>query len=446
MHIAHDDEKYCSDTHLMNAKLVHDDLNAGGGSEYLALSTINTLNEMGFQVDLASFTQPNINEIKKDFGISDLSIRNVERIDIFSLLQADSHSKAAAKVYGDDSGYDLVINTHGDLLPYYNNSDDSSRRRTDSRRRKNFITYCHFPLLPQLVDEGNDDGGGYMKFINKWTSQDHLTADKDPGRKMLANARRMYDEMMRHATVVLTNSQFSGEAIEHRYTQVKPVVVYPPVDVKKFHEVFIHSGKREENSILVLSRFSPDKQVENAIKIAGILKKDRETSNVKMTLAGNISKDDQQYLETLKQMIDDSNLQDNVHIEVDVSFPRLLELMKQSRVFLHPLAGEPFGIAIVEAMSAGLIPVVPRVGGNTEFVPSEYQFHNLEEAADIIAKRALASSDSSQERSRMGEIASRFSVSNFNRNLKSVISAFLAAASAAAAPKEEEGKKRAESA
>lgn len=97
MHIAHDDEKYCSDAHLMNAKLVHDDLNAGGGSEYLALCTINTLNEMGFQVDLASFTQPNINEIKKDFGISDLSIRNVERIDIFSQSCPILSSRLAAK-------------------------------------------------------------------------------------------------------------------------------------------------------------------------------------------------------------------------------------------------------------------------------------------------------------------------------------------------------------
>ncbi|WP_158384890.1 glycosyltransferase [Candidatus Nitrososphaera evergladensis] len=397
----------------------------------MALSAINTLNEMGFQVDLASFTQPNVKEIKRDFGISDLAIRNVEKIDIFSLLQADkddkshdqagSHSEAAAKVYGDDDRYDLVINTHGDLLPYYYHDDDEhddNIKRTGLR--KNFVTYCHFPLLPQLVDDGS-----YMKFINKWTSMD-LAADKDPGRKILTSSRKMYDTMMQHANVVLTNSQFSRNAIEQHYNKVNPVVVYPPVDVKKFHDVFTYSGKKEENSILVLSRFSPDKQIENAVKVAGILK-DKETS-AKMTLAGNISEDDQQYLEKLKQMIDDSNLQDNVHIEVDVSFPRLLELMKQSKVFLHPLAGEPFGIAIVEAMSAGLIPVVPHVGGNTEFVPSEYQFHSLEEAADIIAKRALAASDSLQDRSKMGEIASRFSVGNFNKNLKSVISPLLVSA------------------
>jgi glycosyltransferase involved in cell wall biosynthesis len=124
-------------------------------------------------------------------------------------------------------------------------------------------------------------------------------------------------------------------------------------------------------------------------------------------------------------MTEENRLHDNVHFEVDASFPRLLELMKESRVLLHPLAGEPFGIAIVEAMSAGLIPVVPDIGGNTEFVPKEYQFHNLDEAADIIAKRALVVPDHSPERSAVANIASRFSINNYQKNLRNIIETLL---------------------
>src|ERR687891_1190769 len=41
-------------------------------------------------------------------------------------------------------------------------------------------------------------------------------------------------------------------------------------------------------------------------------------------------------------------------------------------------------MAIVERMAAGLISVVPNEGGPTEFVPREYLFNTIEQAAEII--------------------------------------------------------------
>jgi glycosyltransferase involved in cell wall biosynthesis len=58
--------------------------------------------------------------------------------------------------------------------------------------------------------------------------------------------------------------------------------------------------------------------------------------------------------------------------------------MSKSKVYLYPVAGEPFRIAVVEAMAAGLIPVVPYIGGNSEFVPQRYHYRTLEEPAEII--------------------------------------------------------------
>jgi len=48
------------------------------------------------------------------------------------------------------------------------------------------------------------------------------------------------------------------------------------------------------------------------------------------------------------------------------------------------MMGEHFGMAVLEAMAAGLIPVVPNEGGVIEFVPQEYQFNTIEQAAEII--------------------------------------------------------------
>jgi glycosyltransferase involved in cell wall biosynthesis len=43
-----------------------------------------------------------------------------------------------------------------------------------------------------------------------------------------------------------------------------------------------------------------------------------------------------------------------------------------------------FGISVVEAMSAGLIPVVPDVGGNSEFVLQQYHYNTFKQAVEII--------------------------------------------------------------
>jgi len=385
----------------MRAKIVHDDLNAGGGSERLAIATISLLAEMGFKVDLASFKKPDIEQLKKDFGdVADSIDVTFRPLEFFSMLGLKMATAANPSESDDtqNNEYDLIINTHGDLLPYYQTTDSSK-----------IITYCHFPVAPHLIEQGDS----YTRFIKRWTDVEDL--DEKLKKETLEKVSKTYDLMIKNTTVV-TNSNFSKKAIEERYgTEIKPTVVYPPVDVEKFRKAALHSNKRE-NTILVVSRFSPDKQLENAIEISKILVKDVDMQ-ARTVLVGNIAPGDEQYLDKLKQMIDD-----NIHIEVDASFDRLLELMRQSKIYLHPLAGEPFGISIVEAMSAGLIPVVPDQGGYTEFVPEYYQFHTHRQAADIIGKILIASDNDLQaERDKISESISKFSIESYKAGLRSVI-------------------------
>src|SRR5438874_8078844 len=84
-------------------------------------------------------------------------------------------------------------------------------------------------------------------------------------------------------------------------------------------------------------------------------------------------------------MVIDFGLTDYVTFEVNASLDNLHSIMKKSNVLFHPMIGEHFGIAVLEAMAAGLTPVVPSEGGLTEFVPREYQSNSLEEAAKIIS-------------------------------------------------------------
>jgi glycosyltransferase involved in cell wall biosynthesis len=178
--------------------------------------------------------------------------------------------------------------------------------------------------------------------------------------------------------------------------------------------------------VLVVSRFSADKEIENAITLANLLK-DRclrgKIQEIKMVIAGNFSELNYKYVRFLEKMILDYGLQDYVELVFGASFDRLLDLMKKSKVYFHPLAGEPFGIAIVEAMASGLVPIVPTIGGSSEFVPSEYQYHTIQQAADMIANilgeindgNALVRSD------RISNIVSKFSIQSYKKNLNNII-------------------------
>lgn len=419
----------------MRVKVVHDDINAGGGSERLAIATIGLLAEMGFKVDLASFNKPKIEELKKDFGdIVDFVDINPAHLDLFSMLGltnvAGSFQSASKKgdvsiqtppdTYSNDKEYDLIVNTHADLLPYYDQSGV-----LDSKKR--MITYCHFPIVPQLIQAGR--GRGYMRFIKRWTKMENIAPNLE--QRMLESVSKTYDLMMKNTTV-LTNSDFSKSAIEEHYGSIKPTVIYPPVEVEKFRNAALYSKKRE-NTILVISRFSPDKQLENTVEICKMLVQDVKVE-AKMVLVGNIAAGDEQYLEEIKKLIQNYGLENNVSTEVDVSFDRMLELMQKSKIYLHPLAGEPFGISIVEAMSAGLIPVVPDEGGYTEFVPEYYQFHTHQQAAEIIGKILIASDNSLQaERTQLSESVSKFSTESYKAGLRKVIESLISPATPAAA-------------
>ena len=415
---------------MMRAKVVHDNINAGGGSERLTIITIDLLAKMGFKIDLASFNKPDIEQLKKDFGnvVKAVDINPIP-LDLFSMIGlTDAHettptyseaegttlpNQMSRTAYSNNKDYTLIINTHGDVLPYYDQQELLSNKR--------IITYCHFPLVPKLMEE--DPSLDHMPVIKNWINNIEK-ARPDLKQKLIEKIAKTYDLMMTN-TIVLTNSYFSKRAIEKLYgSVVKPIVIYPPVDVEKFSSNALYSNERE-NMILVVSRFSPDKQLENVLDILRILVDDLKL-DANMVLVGNIAAGDNQYLEMLRRLSQKYGLNDNIVIEVDASFDRLLELMRKSKVYLHPLAGEPFGISIVEAMSAGLIPVVPDEGGYTEFVPQYYQFHTHQQAADIIGKILIASDNDMQaERNQLSESVLKFSNERYQTELRKIIESLL---------------------
>jgi glycosyltransferase involved in cell wall biosynthesis len=96
--------------------------------------------------------------------------------------------------------------------------------------------------------------------------------------------------------------------------------------------------------------------------------------------------------------------------------------MKKAKTYFHPMIGEHFGMAVVESMAAGLVPIVPSVGGPTEYVPRKYHFQILEEAVDKVASTFCVSD---RERIEVSNLVRNFSLSSYIRSFQKVVQELL---------------------
>jgi glycosyltransferase involved in cell wall biosynthesis len=376
------------------ANIVHTSLNPRGGSERLAVAVMQALSEMGFDIEFTTFEQPDFSRLETAYGKSAVSVlRKIKKV---HLLQSLDYPEITDQ-------YDLIINTHGDMLPFF----------LPWFTKKNAVTYCHFPLAKYLMDSKDPE---YIRFLNSTIL--YNVSRGNVSKKYLNLAQNAYTHMLRNSTI-LSNSEFTSRVISKAFG-LESTVLSPPVDVDFFRkDAFLSSlsHNHEKNDIiLVISRFHPSKKIENAIKIAYLLKQCKVGKA--MNIVGNVPPQSQGYFFYLKQMVEYYGLTDYVRFEINVNFNKLLQLMKEAKVYFHTLPGEPFGISTVEAMSSGLIPVVPDIGGHTEFVPLKYQFHTFREGVKVVSNALNAPSS---ERILISNSVKKYSVRNFIQRFQVII-------------------------
>jgi glycosyltransferase involved in cell wall biosynthesis len=366
------------------ANIVHISLNARGGGERLAVATIKAISSMGIGVELSTVEKPDMALIQDAYGTN--VSEDIKKIRTLNILQK----------YG-PRNYTFTVNTHGDMLPFYHKDFT----------KKNAITYCHYPIARYLIDCGDPD---YSAVLQNMCLLGMTSAVRNGYHDVVRSA---YVKMMLNSTV-LTNSEFSRKAIFKTFG-VDSTILPPPVDVDIFRNACLASNVRND-SILVISRFHPSKKIENAIHLAKLLCQNEV--GICMNIVGNMPSDGIGYFNYLNDLVRHYGLENFVRFEINVRFDRLLDLMRRSKVYVHPLPGEPFGISTVEAMSAGIIPVVPDIGGHTEFVPARYQFHTYGEGVQAVAA-ALAAPAS--ERIKLSHSTQKYSVTNYIEKFQQIL-------------------------
>ncbi len=375
---------YCVYYRGLIANIVHISLNARGGGERLAVATIKAISSMGIDVELSTLEKPDMQLIHDAYGTSiEADLKKIRTLNIFQKYRPRNCN--------------VTVNTHGDMLPFYHNDFN----------KKNAITYCHYPIASHLIDCGDPDYSAALQNMCLLGMTPSLQ------NRYYNAARTAYIKMMVNSTV-LTNSNFSRKAILKSFG-VDSAVLPPPVDVDIFRNACLTSNSRDD-SILVISRFHPSKKIENVIHLAKLLHQNE--LGTEMNIVGNMLPDGVGYFNYLNNLVKHYELENFVRFEINLRFDRLLDLMRRSKVYVHPLPGEPFGISTVEAMSAGIIPVVPDIGGHTEFVPAKYQFHTYGQGVEAVAT-ALAAPAS--EKAKLSHSTQKYSVTNYIKKFQQIL-------------------------
>ena len=344
----------------MKANVIHGDFNPCGGAERLSLVTMQALLEKGIDFDLTTLKSPDMSKLENSYGKNLVSVmKSINKINVINIMEELRQQQEEAHK---DYDYDITINTNGDAAPYYHSSFS----------KDNAITYCHFPSTKYHIDSENIE---YLKtdlgmtdesnnFFDKLDYED-INNPKNYKTNLQLSRRKEYFKiikygywnLMRNSTVI-TNSEFSRRAIINALGLHDIYILSPPIDLETFRNIaLMTNGYKETNDIiLVISRIAPHKEIENAIKLAKILKDNNIGKGMK--IVGNLYYYFFDYYSELKQMVLDLGLTDYVTFEINARLDKLISIIRESRVYFHPMVGEHFGMAVLEAMAAGLIPVV----------------------------------------------------------------------------------------
>lgn len=185
---------------------------------------------------------------------------------------------------------------------------------------------------------------------------------------------------------VYANSSFTAKEFEKIYC-IKPEVMNPTISI---HEDFKYFGEKKENIIVTIGRITPQKGQLRLIIAIKNMKNLLKKSGWKVLIIGRYNRDifgiKKRYLNKLKKYIRKFSLGDIVEIKLNVSLKELTTILKKSKIYVHTMIGEHFGISAYETKEAGCILVLPEKSGAWEDIEydKKYCFGDIEDLTKVL--------------------------------------------------------------
>lgn len=344
-----------------------------GGGEFVAMAIANALAQDNQKVVLFTTRKVNPSKIKDFYGEAlNSSIETVEQPTAISKRGLASFYQALLRSCIAKSNCNVLIDPYSNCVYPWTN-----------------ISYIHYPYLNQY---------SYNKKF-PYIGSHHLLEVGSLPYVILEKNLVSYKNKL-----VIANSHYTAQEIQ-QYSGEHVEVLYPP-----FASHILTAGKTtlknpNENLVVTTSRFEPNKKLERIPQIAS-----QTNKNVNFAVIGRLYH--KGTLDTLQRYVKKLGLEERVKFYPDLPVKDKIELIKKAKIYLHTMVGEHFGISIVEALALGCIPIVHNSGGLKEFVPDQYRYDSMQEAAEKISNAITDWSPGKTEE--MKKTAETFSMSNFS--------------------------------
>jgi glycosyltransferase involved in cell wall biosynthesis len=248
------------------------------------------------------------------------------------------------------------------------------------------IIYVHFPIDLEVVSKRYINNKFKRVYIRPW--------------QFISNNL----DYIKKATII-TNSNYTKKLIRETWG-TESTVIPPPCPQYAFPIL----EEQKQEVVCSIGRFTPEKDYETILEVACRL------NDKKFELVGSVTSDKREYLARLMK-----SAPKNVKFHINATVQEKLQVLARSKVLLHSFIGEHFGIGLVEAMSAGVIPITHDSGAAKEdnLVPNEFRYTDLSGAVksvgDALDKWNLSTAENLRESAR------KFSPDEFRSNMKRFI-------------------------
>lgn len=334
---------------MANFLVVHPYLDIYGGGERVCHNVIKALvaNNQDVQLLTFDFDSDRYQNIVGEAFPKQVKIHSLgKRIEVeppFTIYKRHHNYVKLLKMYRDTLEYDYLFSTQSSspFEPVFLN-----------KAKKN-IAYVHFPEIHYDYAMSGFKRKVYLWLFKRWVEQGIGKID-----------------------LLFCNSNYTKETIQKYwdFSNVKnPLVVYPPVDIAKFwcDKPFSERQKR----VVYVARFIPAKRHEILKKLAADL------PDYEFVSVGGLIESEKTWFERFSR-----NLPSNYSIKTNLPEPDLLKLLHDSRIYVHLMEGEHFGIAPVEGLASGCVVIVHDSGGMQEFIQEDFRWQDYFSLKEKVVK------------------------------------------------------------
>ncbi len=372
---------------MKTATVIQDSLRFLGGGELVCLSTCFALQELGYHVRLVS-DRFRPDEVETVFGMGDV-LANCEQIKL------------------PEFGRNLL-------------------------RFRPIRGLYHAERSRRFLEKQDAD----VVFVTRDPSRPRVLPEKPLFRFVYEVAQlRPFWENYRFGLNLLWRALYGRDRSDTTFLALSPAVMR---EVKmKGHpavaQVYPSYGKGfrpkpKKNQLIYVTFFAPQKRLHDFMEIA------RQLPKYKFYLVGRDTKRMNQTYEGYAERIL-ANKPTNVEY-VEARIRQAPNLLEESRIYLHTSIEPGMGIAVMEALSAGCVPIAPRQGGAGEVLEAAgvgFHYDQIEDAIRLIRSEMGDDARGKQEGVREmspGEISEKariFSLEAFRTRIRDIIEKRVAA-------------------